>query len=127
MQRNVVNDIYKTSSTIGRYRAVIADSSLEGGVKLPAAEGDSHFVGVTQDACSGADSLAVAVSGQVEVYANGSITSGQYLKIASSAGDVKNAENATPAATWVVGMAKSNASNGDRVDMEIIKAGYMTI
>lgn len=126
--RNTVNTMVYATEAISRYRAVVADSSVEMGVKLPASEGASHFMGVTgHDYCTAAGEISLTVGGEVEVYANGAITSGQYVKIASSAGDVENAENATPAATWVVGMAKSNAANGALVVVDLSKQGYMTI
>lgn len=111
---------YKIDGPVTQYQAVVASSVTSGNVMSPAAANAGKFMGVTTEARPTAGmGVDVQKMGQVRVVANGAITQGDRLVIASAAGDVKSVETLiavgteSPATEYnVVGRAETAAING---------------
>jgi hypothetical protein len=105
---------------VGQY-VVVVQGANDGCCKKPAAANAKGFVGVTLEAQANQNKgVAVQKTGIARAVANGAITRGDRLQIASNAGDVKSVEASIPAAgiggaaTYeVVGRAEVSAANGD--------------
>jgi hypothetical protein len=110
---------------VGQY-VVVVDGAADGGVKKPTAANAAGFKGVTLEAQPNqGKGVAVQKSGIVRVTANGVITRGDRLAIASNTGDVKSVEAVVVAApgtagvTNVIGTAETSAADKDIFPMWI--------
>ena len=96
---------------------VVASGSNAGNVALPGGALATKFVGVTFESVpsgSSTNELAVQVAGIAQIQSDGSavITSGDYLAIANSSGQVKTVAPATGTnVRELVGIALSSATN----------------
>jgi len=105
---------------VGQYVAVVQGAN-DGCCKKPTAANAKGFLGVTLEAQPNQNkSVAVQKTGIARATANGAITRGDRLQIASTAGDLKSAESQIPAAgigtaatLEILGRAEVTAANGD--------------
>jgi hypothetical protein len=112
----VLDKTYKETDAagVGRFRAVTFGTN-DGECKLPAAANNA-CAGITQEAQSKQnENVAVRVLGISRAYANGSVTKGDWVEIAGTAGDLKTA--VLTAGTYtvhnVVGQALTSAASGE--------------
>ena len=100
---------------------IVVQGANDGGCKKPTAANAKGFLGVAIEAQPTQNkSVAVQKTGIARAVANGAITRGDRLQIASNTGDVKSAEAAIPAAgigtaatLEILGRAEVSAANGD--------------
>lgn len=96
---------------------VVASGSNAGNVALPGGALATKFIGVTQEPVASGSStneLAVQVAGIAQIQTDGSatITSGDYVAIANSSGQIKSVAPATGTnVRELVGIALSSAAN----------------
>jgi len=114
----VLDKTYKVTEAagIGKYRAVIAGTD-DADVKLPTAA-NQLARGITQEAQAKVNAnVAVRKYGISRAYANGTITKGDYVEIASATGDLRKADLATVPGSatlhHVLGIAETSAANGE--------------
>jgi hypothetical protein len=110
---------------VNQYVCVVQGAE-DGGCKIPTAANAAGFLGVTTEKQTTQNKgVAVALDGIMRVTANGTITRGDRLAIASSAGDVKSVEAqitaapGTAAVVNVIGVAEWSAVAGDIFPMII--------
>ena len=112
----VLDKTYKETDAagVGRFRAVTFGTN-DGECKLPAAANNA-CAGITQEAQSKQnENVTVRVLGISRAYANGSVTKGDWVEIAGTAGDLKTSVLTAGAYTAhnIVGQALSSAANGE--------------
>ena len=114
----VLDKTYKitTGGGVTKYRAVVPGTN-DGECKLPTGA-NQLALGITQEAQpSQNENVAVRKYGISRAYASGVITKGDYVEVASAAGDLRKADLATVpvSATLhnVLGVAESSANNGE--------------
>ena len=112
----VLDKTYKEidAAGVGRFRAVTFGTN-DGECKLPAAANNA-CAGITQEAqVKQNENVSVRVLGISRAYANGTVTKGDWVEIAGTAGDLKT--SVLTAGTYtvhnVVGQALSSANNGE--------------
>ena len=118
---------YKIDDAAGvGQNVVVVQGAGDGTCKKPAAANAVGFLGVTLEAQPNQNKgVAVCKTGVVRVKASGSITRGDRLNIASSAGDVQSIEATIMAAPGtasrqnVIGQAETSAAAGDIFPMMI--------
>jgi hypothetical protein len=110
---------------VGQYVCVV-QGAADHNCKLPTAANAAGFLGVTAEAQPNQyKGVSVCKTQIIRVVANGAITRGDRLVIASAAGDVKSVEALITAAPGtaavynVVGQAEISAVNGDIFPMFI--------
>jgi hypothetical protein len=103
---------------VGQYVAVVCGAS-DGNCKKPGAANAAGFLGFTLEAQPNQyKGVAVQKSGIARAIANGTITRGDRLGIASSSGDVKSVESVvthapgTASVQNVIGTAEESAASG---------------
>lgn len=112
----VLDKTYKEidATGVGRFRAVTFGTN-DGECKLPAAANNA-CAGITQEAQSTQnENVAVRVLGISRAYASGTVTKGDWVEIAGTAGDLKTATLTAGTYTVhnVVGQALSSANAGE--------------
>jgi hypothetical protein len=114
----VLDKTYKVIEAAGitKYRAVVPGTN-DGECKLPTGS-NQLSLGITQEAQADQnENVAVRKYGISRAYASGTVTKGDYVEVASAAGDLRKADLATVpgAATLhhVLGVAESSAANGE--------------
>jgi len=107
------------TATTNQYCAVVQGSSADGNCKMPAAANAQGFLGITLEPQTVAGrAVAVQKNGIARAIANGSITRGDAVAIASAAGDLASVQSIVAAAPgsasceYVVGFAEESAVNG---------------
>lgn len=111
---------HKIDATVAtKYAALVAGAS-EGSAKYPTAAGEGGFVGFVQETGSADESLLFIKEGISEAIASGLIAKGDYVEIASSAGDVQTANPAPGQTTNIIGIAQGAVVSGEsKVDVWI--------
>lgn len=119
--RVVTYDNQTETSGIARYRCVVLATTGNRRCKYPGGAAAANFVGVTCEATSAVGAIAVQVDGIAKVMCSEQISVGDWLKIAGTSGKVMPADNATAAATEVVGQAESaSTADGGLIYMRIL-------
>lgn len=117
--------LYCESATVAE-GAVVVVGAADFNVKLPAAADPDPasvcIVGLAKNALTAVGALDVVTSGVFPGVAAASITRGQPLTVANTAGGVKPAAPAGGANVGVIGWALESASSGERVAI-LIKPG----
>lgn len=128
---------WNTTAGMGASLGVIQDNTKELAVKTPTGTGAAGFVGVTLESkettsLSGVPPIAagpqeIQIAGIAVGTAASTINIGDHVKLYSTGGKFMSAEQSTPSATWVVGVAVTAAtSDGDLFSFEIEKQ-YITV
>lgn len=115
-----ITKTYLVEAAVTQYAAVVVGANADGNCKLPAAANAAGFLGFTLEGQSNVGKgIAVQKNGIARAVANGTITRGDRLIIASNTGDVKSAETEIAAGLEnpakelnVVGRAEESAVNG---------------
>lgn len=113
----VLDKTYKviTSGGVGQYRAVVPGTN-DGECTLPSGA-NQLSVGITQEAQANQNEhVAVRKYGISRAYANATITKGDYVEVASAAGDLRKADLTTVPGVatlhHVLGIAETSAAAG---------------
>jgi hypothetical protein len=101
--------------------SVLVAGSADDKVALPAAAGATGVLGLAMRDGSSATNVPidVIVEGVFPAVANGTITRGQQVVVASNTGDVKALAASDPPNAQVVGTALESATNGQRVTIVV--------
>jgi len=109
---------YCSSTTVAEGAVLVQSTATDEYVTLPAGADITGpgVIGLAMSALTAAGMVDVAIVGDIfPAIANGSITRGDKLAIASSSGDVKTAAIGAGTNTFIVGTALESASTGERV------------
>ncbi len=101
---------------VTKYAVVVAGAN-DGEVVLPGGAGAGKIIGVAQHDASAGQEVRVMLAGRTHIRANGAVSMGDFLMIASSAGDVMRAappaHTADAPAINIVGIAQNNMVDGE--------------
>lgn len=107
------------TATTPQYAAVVQGANADGNCAMPGAANAQGFLGITLESQSAVGrGVAVQKTGIARAIANGSITRGDAVAIASTAGDLASVQTVVAAAPgtasceYVVGFAEESAVNG---------------
>jgi len=111
---------YKVDAVVATKYAALVAGAADGSVKYPTAAGESGFVGIVQQTGAADTSLILRKYGTSEAIASGLISRGDWVQIASAAGDVKTCNPAPGETVMAIGIAEKSVSSGEtKVDVFI--------
>lgn len=119
-RENICSSYHYTAENAVTQFAVVVEGTADGEVDLPGGADVGAIVGVAQHAAAAGARVNVAEPGSfTRAIASGSISRGANVSIAGVSGAVKTAAPSTGANTFIVGQAKSDASDGEQVFIQI--------
>ena len=101
---------------------IVVEGAAEGGVKLPAAEGEGLIVGVVKEDAAIDTPVEIYKEGIVPCRSSAAITRGSQIAIGTNAGLAKVAAPGSGANHFIAGFARTENSGADWFLLELVKS-----